>query len=178
MKNYILIAVACLSLTACDPGKYLVCDNATWNIQNNLEQPIKVFIPAYEKDERPTNLVTYHKDSIIPPGKSIRIQYQVNKTHLNKTKFDLLYDGADWGSMDEQDQRIDILSIDGKVLKTWYSAKKDESGKQFFNEKGWRLYKMLGEDVSGATIYRWVFKITDQDIAPITEQASQNNKDD
>lgn len=164
MKNYILIAAAIfLSLTACEPEPQLRSYNCAWCVRNDLGQSIKVKIPIYKDENR-----------LIPPGESVRIQYQVTEPQYSMPHFNGFYDDAIWENLDEQDRRIDILSAEGRVLKTWYYAKKDDYGRQFFNKEDWREYTLLDEEPSGETLDCWVFTISPQDTVLIDDQTLLN----
>lgn len=156
MKNNILIIWVILFITSCGSEKYGADDHARWYIKNSIEYPIKALILTYDGGKQ-----------VILPNDSVSVRYEKIKTKKNGTTFDLLYSETTWEKLNEQDQRIDIISEKGVVLKTWYYKNKGESGKQFFDEKYWKLYKKSNIGPTGRTDYNWIFEITPEDIDPI-----------
>lgn len=122
MKKTILILVTILSLTACDPEKYMNTYSAAWYVKNTLDNPIKIFQGGY------TEAI------IVLPKDSFNIYRFNSSAYLGEPTFNLLYYNDYWERLDEKDQRLDILSEKGDRLKTWYYMEKHESGKQYFDE--------------------------------------------
>lgn len=153
MKKIICILAVAVITISCTSPRYMDTHRACWYVKNTTDKPIKIPLKSFSV-----------ADLIINPGDSDYVYAFNPARHLGTPSFKLLYDM--WDKIEESDQRIDILSMDGELLKTWRFADKNAVGRQLFNESYWELYTKTYSQSDELNL-TWVFDILPQDIAPL-----------
>ncbi len=153
MKKLLYILTAIVSLTACDPAKWMYSDQHRWYVKNTSDETIIVRMRIYSRLET------------LSPGDSTVILQAAPQPDEKSPNFELLYNNMYWDNGQSQDQQINILSKSGKVLKTWKYTEQKKPDKQFFRESSWTLYSCKG---AAESEYSWVFEIFPEDIGATT----------
>lgn len=154
MKRIVLLCVIVLVGVSCDPPEHLDTHRTYWYLKNVTDKSISVTTV-------PGHLMSF---LTINPGDSVCFHSFCPPQHWGTPSFDGLYDI--WKKTTAQDRHTDILSNDGRLLKSWNYADRNAKGRQLFSESFWRLYIKKSEQYSEQT-YSWVFDILPEDIVPL-----------
>lgn len=153
MNRWLILALVAIGLTSCnllEIFRTTAPDNdGYWYIKNETPEP--VYVRGYSNDgTEPVNI-------LLDKGDSVKLFFYGVDVRLD-FGFDLLYKNDSYH--ENNYLRVEVLSDEGELLRTWPLIESEASGDRFYEESSWRFYHPKDDT------YVWVFDLLPGDLLP------------